>query len=251
MFKKTIRQILQKYGYDIVKINGRDNYEDMESDFIECYQKCSPYTLTSIERMYALYKSLQYVINNNIEGDMVECGAWRGGSAMLMAYALKKFNAEDRKIYIYDTFEGMSAPSNFDMDQQGASAAELLESQKGDKENSVWCLASIDDVQHNMNQTGYPKENIQFIKGRVEDTIPGSIPDKISLLRLDTDWYESTRHELFHLYPVLAKRGVLILDDYGHWQGARKAIDEYFSGVNKNILLHRIDYTGRICIKPS
>jgi hypothetical protein len=85
--------------------------------------------------------------------------------------------------------------------------------------------------------------------GKVEDTIPADIPEKIALLRLDTDWYESTKHELIHLFPRLQKGGVLIIDDYGFWKGARKAVDEYFAENNIQILLNRIDDTGRMAIK--
>ena len=92
-------------------------------------------------------------------------------------------------------------------------------------------------------------KNIIYIKGKVEETIPEIIPGKISLLRLDTDWYESTLHNLNHLFPLLSKGGILILDDYGHWQGARKAVDEYLEKNNVKILLNRIDYTGRIAVK--
>lgn len=99
-----------------------------------------------------------------------------------------------------------------------------------------------------MAATGYPKDNIIFIKGKVEQTIPGTLPGKIALLRLDTDWYESTKHELNHLYPLLEKAGILIIDDYGAWQGARKAVDEYFS-TNGPVYLHRLDFTGRLVIK--
>lgn len=251
MLKKTIHKVLLKYGYNIIKIEHKDEYADMGADFRELYEKCRPYTMTTVERMHALYQSIEYLIRNNIKGDLVECGTWRGGSAMLMAYALKKFKAEDRKIYIYDTFEGMSQPTALDVDQTGETASSLLESQKEDKENSVWCLASMQEVQHNMFTTGYRKENIVFVKGKVEETIPGTTPDKISLLRLDTDWYESTSHELRHLYPLLSEHGVLIIDDYGHWQGARRAVDEFFAQNGMSPLLHRIDYTGRISIKIS
>jgi hypothetical protein len=90
---------------------------------------------------------------------------------------------------------------------------------------------------------------VLFIKGKVEETIPGTLPKEISLLRLDTDWYESTLHNLVHLYPLLRKGGILILDDYGHWQGARKATDEYFARENIIPFLSRIDYTGRLYVK--
>jgi O-methyltransferase len=97
---------------------------------------------------------------------------------------------------------------------------------------------------------GYPEEQIHFVEGPVEETVPGSAPAELALLRLDTDWYESTKHELEHLYPRLARGGVLILDDYGYWQGARRAVDEYLAGLDSPLLLNRIDHTARIALKP-
>jgi len=108
----------------------------------------------------------------------------------------------------------------------------------------------LEEVRHNLSNVGYPDDRIKLVKGLVEATLPNKAPSKIALLRLDTDWYESTRHELIHLYPRLAQRGVLIIDDYGHWEGAQKAVDEYIRDNNLPVLLNRIDYTGRIAIKP-
>jgi hypothetical protein len=117
--------------------------------------------------------------------------------------------------------------------------------------NSVLlAYAPLDHVRDNMVRTGYPEQRIHFVKGRVEDTIPAGAPDTISLLRLDTDWYESTRHELTHLFPRLSRGGVVIIDDYGHWRGARRAVDEYFAQHGPSLLLHRIDYTARAAVKP-
>jgi hypothetical protein len=104
-------------------------------------------------------------------------------------------------------------------------------------------------VKNNLYSTGYPRENIIFIKGKVEETIPAVIPDKIAILRLDTDWYESTYHELLHLFPRLSVHGVLILDDYGCLKGAKRATDTYFNEHGVKVLLNRIDYSGRIAIK--
>lgn len=100
-----------------------------------------------------------------------------------------------------------------------------------------------------MKSTAYPMENVHLVKGKVEDTIPKILPSQIALLRLDTDWYESTRHELIHLYPNLVKNGVLIIDDYGHWRGSKQATDEYFDGFAPKPFLQRVDYTGRLSIK--
>ena len=97
--------------------------------------------------------------------------------------------------------------------------------------------------------SGYPMDKVVFVKGPVEDTIPATVPDRISLLRLDTDWYSSTKHEIEHLYPRLSTHGVLLLDDYGHYQGARRAIDEYFDRAGKRPFFTRIDYSCRAAIK--
>ena len=247
--KKIISSVLYRFGYS--KKQTSNSFVDIQDEaFWEIFNACKPYTMTSVERMYALYNSVNYVLDNNIQGDFVECGVWRGGSSMLLALALKKRNITDRKIYLFDTFEGMSEPTENDVDLTGSDADKLLNQTKHDKENSVWCLASLEDVQANLNLTKYPAENIIYVKGKVEDTIPAKSPQSIALLRLDTDWYESTKHELIHLYPLLRSKGVMIIDDYGHWAGCRKATDEYFQEKEFKILLNRIDYTGRLMIKP-
>ena len=112
-----------------------------------------------------------------------------------------------------------------------------------------WCYAPLDAVREAVLSSGYPSRKITFVKGRVEDTLPQAAPEKIAILRLDTDWYESTRHELETLYPRLVRGGVLILDDYGHWQGAKKAVDEYIEKNDLKLFLSRTDYTGRVAIK--
>ncbi|MBB6001964.1 TylF/MycF/NovP-related O-methyltransferase [Arcicella rosea] len=240
------KYILKPFGLKISKIQKDEDFVQ-DSVFLSIYKQCKPYTMTSIERMYALYNAVRYTVHNNIEGDFVECGVWRGGSSMMIALTLLSLKVKDRKILLYDTFEGMSEPTENDVDFKGGGADSLLKQNIENKQNSVWCLADLQDVQNNMTLTQYPLKNIQFIKGKVEETIPKSISEKIALLRLDTDWYESTAHELKYLYPILVQKGVLIIDDYGHWEGCKKAVDEYFS--HNTLLLNRIDYTGRIAIK--
>ena len=99
-----------------------------------------------------------------------------------------------------------------------------------------------------MLETGYPMAQIQFVSGMVEQTLLKQKPEKVALLRLDTDWYESTKCELEQLFPRLVPGAVLIIDDYGHWDGCRRAVDEYFEQHQVRMLLNRIDYTARIGI---
>jgi len=241
MIRDRIRKLLNALGYDIV----RNCFPlDMEKQFQTFYQECKDYTVTSVERMYALYKATQYIAMSNISGDIVECGVWKGGSMMLAASILKLLGDTDRRIYLYDTYSDMTEPTEKDIDYKGESAKG-----KWKEYNTKWCSIMLEDVKRAMYTIGYPQENMHFIKGKVEDTIPGTIPSKIALLRLDTDFYESTYHELLHLYPKLVPDGVLIIDDYGHYMGAREAVDKYFHENDIKILLNRIDYTGRMGIK--
>jgi hypothetical protein len=221
---------------------------EADSDFMGIYDKCKDFTMTSMERMFALYAGCRYIVKDGIPGDFVECGVWKGGSAMMIAYTLLESGDSNRKIYLYDTFEGMSEPEDIDVDIIKRSARSLMNMDK-EKVTHAWASIPEDEVRKNMLSTEYPDKNIFLIRGKVEETIPKKIPEKVSLLRLDTDWYASTKHELEYLYPRLSQSGILIIDDYGHWAGAKKAVDEYFA--NKPLIfLNRIDYTGRILIKP-
>jgi hypothetical protein len=167
---------------------------------------------------------------------------------MAVALALKQEGDVDRELFLFDTFEGMTAPTDLDRSHDGEKADALL--RRSDRTEEVWCYADLADVRSNLSSTGYPSQRLHFVKGPVEQTIPTepSLP-AIALLRLDTDWYESTRHEMTHLFPLLRPGGILIIDDYGHWQGARQAIDEYLSLQVRPYFLHRIDYTGRLLVK--
>jgi O-methyltransferase len=224
------------------------NYpKDYEQSVIEIIQKVKPYTMTSTSRLFSLCEAVKYIVNNQIPGDIVECGVWRGGSMMAIAETLHSLHDISRDLYLFDTFEGMTEPTEQDISStSGISAKKLLSKIRKDDSRTIWCYASLNAVKDNMSSTDYPASQIHFIKGRVEDTIPEKAPEKISLLRLDTDWYESTRHEMHHLFPRISKGGVIILDDYGWWEGSRQAVDEYIKENNIRIFLNRIDLPGRI-----
>ena len=223
---------------------------DLSEADARIWEAVRPYTMTNLSRILAVCDAVRYVDGNGIDGDIVECGVWRGGSSMAAALTL----TTHRHLHLFDTFEGMSAPTENDVRFDGATATDLLAAAadrrlEGNDNELMIGRASLEDVQRNMARTGYPADRIHYVRGKVEDTVPAAAPERIAILRLDTDWYESTLHELRHLYPRLAPSGILIIDDYGYWVGARKAVDEYFATLKPRPFLHRIDDQARSAVK--
>jgi hypothetical protein len=255
MIKKWIKKLLKTLNYELVKINGSisdnnqfDNFNDVSSNDKDVLNQINRFTMTSLERQLALISATRYVVKAEIPGVFIECGVWRGGSSMAMALTLIQENVYDRDLYLFDTFSGMTDPSDIDIACDGEFAHIKLE-QDTDK-SDVWCVADRVDVEANMISTGYPLTKIKIIEGPVEKTITKDFPNQpIAILRLDTDWYESTKHELVHLFPFVSEGGVIIIDDYGHWSGARLAVDEFLKSEHIQSYMHRIDYTGRLIIK--
>jgi hypothetical protein len=166
-----------------------------------------------------------------------------------MALTLKELGADDRDIYLFDTFEGMTAPTEADTSRYDRPALEDWQASGGRPYAELFQPELVGEAAVRATLEPYPAERLHFVRGPVEETLPDQAPAELALLRLDTDWYESTRHELEHLYPRLSRGGVLMIDDYGHWEGARRAVDEYFAGTGEPLLLNRIDYTGRVAVK--
>lgn len=236
-------KFLYKFGYEIRKLGG-EGVEEMTSQENQIIDKCLKYSMTTKLRMWTLINSINYISNKKIDGDFVECGVWRGGNLILYNLLNEKKNL-NRNIYGFDTFEGMPFPGKFDFKYDGRSAVDLFYQRL--KFNERWCFSTLDEVKKNISKE-CSNSNIYLIKGKVEDTllIEKNIPKKISILRLDTDFYESTKIELELLYPRLETGGVLIIDDYGNYKGARKAVDEYFK--SKPFLIY-VDHSCRLLIK--
>ncbi|OLP18611.1 macrocin O-methyltransferase [Leptolyngbya sp. 'hensonii'] len=255
VIKSLIKTSLRRLNLQLSRVDAVQPpiHPEFPPDFsaaeIQMIQTARPYTMTSLERMYALIQAVKYISQHQIEGEIVECGVWRGGSMMLIANTLSAMQDQTRNLYLFDTFSGMAKPSDKDVSYEGLSALEIFTENHGNDSGSAWCYASLEEVKQILSQTHYDQQKIHFVPGKVEETIPQQAPEKIALLRLDTDWYESTRHELIHLFPRLSTHGVIIIDDYGFWQGARLAVDEYLEQNNLKILLNRIDDTGRIAVK--
>lgn len=207
----------------------------------------TPYTKTSPARLAALREAVQYVVEAGIPGAFVECGVWRGGSVMAVARTLVELGVTDRELWLYDTFAGMDAPTADDRTADGRVASGWVA--HGRDGGPGVLAASLAEVKANLASTGYPDELVHFVVGRVEETLAEHRPEQVALLRLDTDFYESTRAELAHLYPLLGRRAVLIIDDYGYWLGARRAVDEYFA--ERPELLLRVDGSARFVVKTA
>ncbi|MEE4542411.1 TylF/MycF/NovP-related O-methyltransferase [Streptomyces sp. V4-01] len=220
---------------------------DYDDEARETIRAVRPWTMTSPERLNALVLAVRYVTRHRIPGAIVECGVWRGGSMQAAARTLLSAGDTGRDLYLFDTFEGMPPPTERDRRRDGESAADLMARQGRDR--PIWAVATLEDVRQGFEQVPYPQERVHYVRGRVEDTVPGGAPEQIAILRLDTDWYASTRHELEHLYPRLAPGGVLLIDDYGWWQGSREAVDEFLEKTGARLLLLRMD-EGRVAVKP-
>ena len=239
------RRLFGAFGLDIT----RQDSSVLEPEFLRYLKRCSPFTMVSRERLYAHFKAVQHVVRHDIPGDIVECGVWRGGTSMLGALTLLGLQETSRHLWLYDTFAGMTEPTAADVSSwDGDQAARLWKAGRRDEHNE-FCFAALEDVQQNLASTSFPAARSRFVKGDVLETLKVSVPEKIAVLRLDTDWYESTRAEMEVLFPRLSKGGVLLIDDYGAWEGCKKAVDEYLAANDIPLMLHRTDYTGRSAIK--
>ena len=253
-YEQVIAAAARRFGLEVSRFSSHQDRlpTDATAQDRAIIEFVRPYTMTSALRLWSLIHAARYVLEEGVPGDFVECGVWRGGSVMAMAQTAASLPNFDRRIWLYDTFSGMTQPTALDVEREsGALAADLLATTDvGDGQN-IWCVASRSDVEQNLRKTSLPFERFTLVEGDVAKTLTQAAPSRIALLRLDTDWYASTRTSLETLYPRLAPGGVCVLDDYGHWEGARRAVDEYFETLPSRPLLMPIDYSGRIFLKPA
>ena len=197
-------------------------------------------TTMSAEKLFGLISAVRYVVRHDIPGAIVECGVWRGGSTQAIARTLRELGVFDRELRVFDAFDGAPPPG------EGSGSIEGGDSDRSARPELV--PASLADVEAAIAEVGYPPERVHYVEGRIEETIPGSTPDGIAILRLATEWYESTRQALKYLYPRLASGGVLFVDDYW-WHGTQKAVDQFLEETGERLLLLPVD-RGRIAVKP-
>lgn len=240
--KDFFRKLLRSSGFSVQRIKKPVELTDDEFDIIKLILDDS-LSMCSIERLISTALACKYIIKNNIRGDFVECGTWRGGNAILAKYIFNKYE-HSNIIHIFDTFCGMTEPSKEDFQISNAKPASDYYDQKKEL-NEGWCSASINDVKNNFIKITNDLRGVNFIEGDILKTVPQfctSISD-IAILRLDTDWYDSTSHELFHFYPKVVKGGIVLIDDYDAWDGCRKAVDEYIQNLSYTFL-NFVDFGG-------
>jgi len=199
------------------------------------------------DNAWSLIQIVKHTHHNKVEGDYVECGVYKGRIIILLK-KLQELYKINNKIYGYDTFEGMTEPGKFDI-YTGKNITALQTYLGYLNKNQKWVEESLENVKKTLQKYFEDLSNVHLIKGDVLQTLNDkkNLPEKISILRLDTDFYESTKKELEVLYPKLQSKGVLIIDDYGYFDGSRKAVDEYFK--NKYIFLHYVNKGVRYYIK--
>lgn len=214
------------------------------------WRDCGPFTMTSKERMAALEQAVRHIHVHGVAGAVVECGVGLGGSTMAAATVLKELGDTDRDLYLFDTYAGMSEPTEEDVSVLGKQARVQYARHLQDDGSCNWIAYGMAQVEATMARTGYPTARLHFVEGMVEQTLPATDTGPIALLRLDTDWYESTKAEMEQLFPRLTPGGVMIVDDYNRWLGSRKAVDEYLATHGIVMFLSRVDDHAVVGVKP-
>lgn len=208
--------------------------------------KISQYTMSGYRRFSNIYDLSETVEKESISGAFVECGVWKGGCAATMAYVAQKYNS-DRKTWLFDSFEGLPEPSEKD----GIVAKSRMAINV--KEENRKCVASVEDIEELFFQKlKLERKYVLIRKGWFQNVLPNVKNEigAIAILRIDADWYESTKSCFDNLYDNVVSGGYVVIDDYGHWEGCRKAVDEFLESRNISVELVEIDYTGRYFKKP-
>lgn len=248
ILKKISRKniILDKFYSFFINIYSKFNQTSCDPNFekSKLYLKVRPYTMASSRRLANVYQLSKLVETHKLEGAFVECGVWKGGCIAVMAYVAKKVNS-NRKIWLFDSFEGLPEPNKKD----GAKALEYAQGRSSGKLEPInQCVGPLDDVKEIFfSILKIDENNIVIRKGWFQDTLPIAKNEigPIAILRVDGDWYESTKCCLENLYDNVISNGYVIIDDYSHWEGCKKAVEEFFEDRNIKVKLNKIDYTGR------
>ena len=256
IYMELITRLMAKGGWrprmgvppDVLSGSGHFGYDE-ESQIKAAIAKIADNTLATFERLASLWQQVRYLDRYSIPGDFVECGVWKGGAVGMMALAHRASTTRpSRTIHLFDSFEGLPEPC---AEKDGNEATRLSKGRASGNLTSIReCVGTLAENRELLEGTlHYPSPLLKYHVGWFQESIPKASLESIALLRLDGDWYESTKVCLVNLYPKVVKAGVIIIDDYGHWEGCRRAVDEFVSTLEEPVLLHHIDYSGRYWIK--
>lgn len=255
--KKLVNRVLSKFGFILMRVVKQRDSQNTGSDNpfkeydlprgYEAVQLVTNFSMLPHINLFTLYEQAAYCEKNNIEGDYVECGVWKGGAVGVMAKANLDFGKQRRNLRLFDVFDNI-CPPDAAVDGERAIVDTMKITGFMDESKMKGQLESMDGAYdlyggHGTieickdlleNKIGYPAEYVHFHKGWFQDTIPASLAeiDKIAILRLDGDWYASVKVCLENLYDKVSPGGLVIIDDYGLYEGCTKAVDEFLQGRN-------------------
>lgn len=206
---------------------------------LKLFLKVKPYTMVSLYRLQNIYKLARTVEKNSLVGAFVECGVWRGGCSAVMAYAAKEAQS-NRKIWLFDSFRGLPEPTKKD-----GSRARVFSSNRtsGSLRTINKNVGTVMHVKKILSKLNVDINNVEIRKGWFQNTLPKAKKEieNIAILRLDSDWYESTKACLENLYDLVVKGGFVVIDDYGTWEGCRKAVDNFIKKRGLRVKLIWVD----------
>lgn len=199
------------------------------------------HTMIGLRRLDNLQECIQDVLARGVPGDLIEAGVWRGGASIFMRAVLKAHGVEDRTVWLSDSFQGLPPPND---DEYPADA--------GDLHHTIDELAvSLDEVRENFRRYGLLDDQVRFLPGWFRDTLPRAPIERLAIIRIDGDMYESTTQVLEALYPKLVPGGYLIVDDYGGIPACRRAVDDYREAMGITDEIRQIDWTGVYWLRSS
>lgn len=260
--KNNIKKGINFLGYDITLLSQKpDNKLEYWQEAKQAISMVKQNTMLSDLKLATLYEQVIYCEKNNIEGDYVECGVWKGGAVGIIATANLKYGQQRRHIHLFDSFDDICEPITEIDGKQAMKDIESLYGRKVDNyKGELKPLSGIYDSRggHGTIETckelivekiRYPKEYLYFHEGWFQETLPIVAPvlKKIALLRLDADWYTSTKICLEYLFDKVVIGGIIIIDDYGRYDGCKKAVDEFLVTKHQTVLLNYADYQDGEC----
>ena len=257
MLKEAFKSAAKMIGVEVHRVgNGTDTipveFTERDAEILD-YVRSRKLTMASPLRIIATINACKHAVEAEIPGDFVECGVWRGGNSLAAKMTFEAYRS-DKRVFLFDTFAGMTAPTEHDTSKYEKVDCDTQFERADRVGHNAWCYASLADVRASFEASGVDMDGVRFVQGDVMKTLRLTTNKlgAIAVLRLDTDFYDSTKAEMEVLYPRLSSRGSLLLDDFGYWDGSRKAVTEYIAGLppKDRPLLNFTDTSGRMAIKP-